>query len=171
MQNNPKKKYPVKRIDISINMEKTGINIKRSIKESGYAMHEIMEITGVTAEQTIYKWYSGKSIPSLETLIILCKLLDLRITELLVFDGELDLTNDDNSLDKSSIQFGKEDENRILPPLHKFDYTAHAWHKPGNLLAQAYAYKKNPEINRQHFEGARIKRLTAYYNMICSEVA
>ena len=52
-------------------------------------MREIMEITGITTEQTIYKWYSGKSIPSLETQIILCKLLGLRITELLVIDGEL----------------------------------------------------------------------------------
>ena len=51
-----------------------------------------MEITGVTTEQTIYKWYSGKSIPSLETQIILCKLLGLKITELLVIDGEFDFS-------------------------------------------------------------------------------
>ena len=89
MQNNSKRKYPVKRMDISINMEKTGAHIKRAIKESGYSMREIMEITGITTEQTIYKWYSGKSIPSLETQIILCKLLGLKITELLVIDGEL----------------------------------------------------------------------------------
>lgn len=101
MQNNSKKKYPVKRMDISINMEKTGAHIKRSIKESGYTMREIMEITGITTEQTIYKWYSGKSIPSLETQIILCKLLGLRITELLVLDGEFDLSGDNNSPDES----------------------------------------------------------------------
>ena len=94
MQNSSKKKYPVKRMDISINMEKTGAHIKRSIKESGYSMREIMEITGITTEQTIYKWYSGKSIPSLETQIILCKLLGLRITELLVIDGEFDFCDD-----------------------------------------------------------------------------
>ena len=89
-----KRKYPVKRMDISINMEKTGARIKRSIKESGYTMREIMEITGITTEQTIYKWYSGKSIPSLETQIILCRLLGLRITELLVLDGEFDFIRD-----------------------------------------------------------------------------
>ena len=88
MENDSKKKYPVKRMVISINMKKTGANIRRSIMESGYTMREIMEITGITAEQTIYKWYSGKSIPSLETQIILCKLLDLQITELLVLEGE-----------------------------------------------------------------------------------
>ena len=87
---NVKKRYPVKRMNVSINMEKTGEHIKRSIKESGYSIRDIMEITGVTTEQTIYKWYSGKSIPSLETQIILCKLLGFRITELLVLDGEFD---------------------------------------------------------------------------------
>jgi transcriptional regulator with XRE-family HTH domain len=104
MQNNSKKKYPVKRMDISINMEKTGAHIKRSIKESGYTMREIMEITGITTEQTIYKWYSGKSIPSLETQIVICKLLGLRITELLVLDGEFDLSGELLSPDKSSSQ-------------------------------------------------------------------
>ena len=94
MQNNSKKKYPVKRMNISINMEKTGARIRRVIEESGYTMREIMEITGITTEQAVYKWYSGKSIPSLETQIILCRLLGLRITDLLVLDGECDFSDD-----------------------------------------------------------------------------
>ena len=57
-------------------------------------MREIMEITGITTEQAVYKWYSGKSIPSLETQIILCRLLGLRITDLLVLDGEFDFSDD-----------------------------------------------------------------------------
>lgn len=88
MQTCLKKKFPVRRMDVSINMEKTGAHIKRSIRESGYSIREIMEITGVTTEQTIYKWYSGKSLPALETQLVLCKLLDQSITELLVIDGE-----------------------------------------------------------------------------------
>ena len=86
------RKYPVRPMAISINMEETGRHIKQLIKDSGYTMKEIMEITGITAEQTIYKWYRGQSIPALETQLILCKLLDLQITELLVIDGELDLS-------------------------------------------------------------------------------
>ena len=87
-----RRRYPVKRIDVSINMEKTGKHIKQLLTESGYTMSEIMEITGVTTEQAIYKWYSGKSIPSLETQIILCRLLGLHITELLVIDEEFHFT-------------------------------------------------------------------------------
>lgn len=103
MQNNSKKKYPVNRMNISINMEKTGANIKRVIKESGYTMLEIMEITGITTEQAIYKWYNGKSIPSLETLLILCKLFGLRIMELLVLDGKFDLPGGSNPPDEASV--------------------------------------------------------------------
>ena len=79
---------PVHRVDLSINMEKTGANIKRLIKASGYTVRDIMEITGLSTEQAVYKWFRGDSIPSLEAQLILCKVLDLDITELLVIDGE-----------------------------------------------------------------------------------
>ena len=88
-------KKPIKRIDISINMEKTGDNIKRQIRERGYTIKEIMEITGITTEQAIYKWYSGKSIPSIEVQLILCRLLGIDINELLVIDGELEYLEGD----------------------------------------------------------------------------
>ena len=81
---------PVHRVDLSINMEKTGANIKRLIKASGYTVRDIMEITGLSTEQAVYKWFRGDSIPSTETQLILCKVLDLDITELLVIDGEFD---------------------------------------------------------------------------------
>ena len=61
------RKYPAERMDISINMEKTGKRIRQAVKDSGYSIKEIMTITGVTAEQTIYKWYKGQSLPALET--------------------------------------------------------------------------------------------------------
>ena len=83
-----RRRYPVRRMNLSINMEKTGENIRRLIRSGGYTVREIMEITGITAEQTVYKWYKGKSIPSLETQIILCRILGIQITDLLVIDEE-----------------------------------------------------------------------------------
>ena len=85
---NTVKRYPVKPFVGSINMEKTGAHIKDIIKTSGYSMKDIMEITGITTQQTFYKWYSGKSIPSLENLIILSRLTGCSVEELLVLDGE-----------------------------------------------------------------------------------
>ena len=82
------KRRPVKRVDISINMEKTGVNIKKLIKASGYSVRDIMAITGISTEQAVYKWYRGESIPAIETMLILCKTLGIEINELLVIDGE-----------------------------------------------------------------------------------
>ena len=84
------KRRPVKRMDISINMEATGANIKRLIKASGYSVRDIMAITGISTEQAVYKWYRGESIPSIETMLILCNALGIDINELLVIDGEFD---------------------------------------------------------------------------------
>ena len=80
--------HPPRRINLSINMEATGQNIKRLIQTSGYTVKDIMEITGITTEQAIYKWYSGKSIPSLEVQLILAAALGKSIEEILVIDGD-----------------------------------------------------------------------------------
>ncbi len=81
---------PVRRVDISINMEETGANIRRLIKGSGYSVRDIMAITGISTEQAVYKWYRGESIPAIETMLILCSALGIAINELLVIDGEFD---------------------------------------------------------------------------------
>ena len=75
-------------ICVSINMEKTGANIKRLVRESGYTMDEIMIITGVSTPQAVYKWFSGKSIPGMETLVVLSEVLGTSIRSILVIDGD-----------------------------------------------------------------------------------
>lgn len=79
---------PAHRLDISINMEATGANIKKLIKASGYSVREIMELTGISTEQAVYKWYRGESIPTIENMLILSNALGIEIKELLVIDGD-----------------------------------------------------------------------------------
>ncbi len=69
------RRRPVRRVDISINMEATGANIRRLVKASGYSVRDIMAITGI-------------STPAIETMLILCDTLGVTIKELLVIDGE-----------------------------------------------------------------------------------
>ena len=97
-----KKKYPAKMICVSINMEKTGANIKRLIKDSGYTMDEIMTITGVSTPQAVYKWFSGKSIPCMESLVVLSEVLGASIRSILVIDGDFSLGLDVNTYDRIS---------------------------------------------------------------------
>lgn len=81
-------RIPVKRVNLSINMEETGRNLKKLISENGYSVKDIMEITGISSEQAIYKWYHGKSIPSTEVQLILQQALGKRVDEILVIDGD-----------------------------------------------------------------------------------
>ena len=85
---------PVKRGDISINMEATGANIKRLVKASGYSVRDVMAITGISTEQAVYKWFRGESIPAIETMLILTNALGIEIRELLVIDGDFHFFED-----------------------------------------------------------------------------
>lgn len=84
-------------IYLSVNMEETGANIKRLIKASGYTMEDIMTFTGVTTPQAVYKWLSGKSLPSIESLVILSEVLGLSIRNILVIDGDFNPRDDDST--------------------------------------------------------------------------
>ena len=74
---------------ISIDMEKTGKNIRKHMLQKGYSVKAIMEITGVTTEQAVYKWLGGRSLPSLESLIVLSIIFETDISDLLVVDNPL----------------------------------------------------------------------------------
>ena len=106
------RKYPVKRMNVNINMKETGARIKQTLKDHGYSVSDIMEITGITTPQTIYKWFRGDSLPALENQIVLGKILGCQITDLLVIDGEIPAYNHNYSLEDVIII--------ILRTLHTF---------------------------------------------------
>ena len=99
-----KKKYPPKMICVSINMEKTGANIKRLINDRGYTIDEIMKITGVSTPQAVYKWFSGKSIPGMETMVVLSEVLGTSIRSILVIDGDFGSDSEASSGDPTQLQ-------------------------------------------------------------------
>ena len=68
---------------ISINSEKTGANLKSLFKNNGYSVRDIEN------PQSIYKWLSGRSLPSLDNLVILSKVLHTTIEDILVVDGDV----------------------------------------------------------------------------------
>ena len=58
-----------------IDMKETGVCLRRRIDESGYSTKDIQNVLGLTCIQTVYKWYSGKGLPSIENLLNLAFLL------------------------------------------------------------------------------------------------
>ncbi|WHS15263.1 helix-turn-helix transcriptional regulator (plasmid) [Ligilactobacillus salivarius] len=74
---------------VSINSEKTGANLKSLFKNNGYSVRDIQSVMGFENPQSIYKWLSGRSLPSLDNLVILSKVLHTTIEDILVVDGDV----------------------------------------------------------------------------------
>lgn len=74
---------------LSIQPAETGKQIKRLLLENGYTIREIQGAFGFENSQAIYKWISGKSLPSLDNFIILSRLLHTSIEDILVIDGDI----------------------------------------------------------------------------------
>ena len=79
----------MKPIYLSIQQKETGEKIKRLLVENGYTVKDIQGAMGFENPQAIYKWMSGKSLPSLDNFIILSRLLHTSIEDILVIDGDI----------------------------------------------------------------------------------
>ena len=74
---------------LSIHQGKTGRHIKSLLKEKGYTVKDVQEAMGFEYPQAVYKWLSGRSLPTLDNFIILSKLLNTSIEDILVIDGDI----------------------------------------------------------------------------------
>lgn len=74
---------------LSIRTQETGQKIKRLLLEQGYTVRDIQAACGFENPQAIYKWISGKSLPSLDNFVILSKILHTSIEDILVIDGDI----------------------------------------------------------------------------------
>ena len=52
-------------------------------------MRDVQRLMGFNNPQAIYKWLSGKSLPSIDNFVILSRLLHTSIDNLLVVDEEV----------------------------------------------------------------------------------
>ena len=74
---------------LSIRQKETGKQIRKLLQENGYSVRNIQDVMWFENPQAIYKWLSGKSLPSLDNFIILSKVLHTSIEDILVVDGDI----------------------------------------------------------------------------------
>ncbi len=74
---------------LSIRQEETGKKIKRLLKDNGYSVKDVQNVMGFENPQAVYKWLAGRSLPSLDNLIILSRILNISIEDILVIDGDV----------------------------------------------------------------------------------
>lgn len=70
----------------SINIEKTGKRLKEMINIAGYDVKYIQRYLHLACPNSIYRWFKGKILPSVEHLSALSVLLGVHIDELLVLN-------------------------------------------------------------------------------------
>ena len=74
---------------LAIQQKETGKQIKKLLMENGYTVKDVQNAMGFENPQAIYKWISGRSLPSLDNFVILSRLLHTSIEDILVVDGDI----------------------------------------------------------------------------------
>lgn len=70
-----------------INLEATGKNIDKLMKERRLSKRDLQNVMGFTTPQTIYKWVHGKCLPTIDNLLVLSYLFGVKIDDILVIEG------------------------------------------------------------------------------------
>lgn len=71
-----------------IDIAKTGQRIKEMCMRKGYTVKKLQETLRLGARQSIYDWYNGKTLPSLDNMLALSRLLGLPVEDFVICKNE-----------------------------------------------------------------------------------
>lgn len=66
-----------------LDMKKTGENIRRLMKEKGYSVSYLQKYLKLSTTQSIYHWFQGRNLPSVDNLYALSALFQVPIDAML----------------------------------------------------------------------------------------
>lgn len=69
-----------------IDLPKTGAKINLLRKKANISVKEIQEVFGFENPQAIYKWIHGRNLPTVDNLIILAKIFNVGVDDILSID-------------------------------------------------------------------------------------
>ena len=70
----------------TIDMIGTGQNIARLRKQAGLSVRDLQDVFGFATPQAIYKWQQGVALPTIDNLVVLAAVLQVRLDDILVTD-------------------------------------------------------------------------------------
>ena len=70
----------------AIDMARTGQNIARLRKQAGLSVRDLQDVFGFATPQAIYKWQQGVALPTIDNLVVLAAVLQVRLDDILVTD-------------------------------------------------------------------------------------
>ncbi len=68
----------------TIDMSKTGQNIKRLRKEKGLSVKDLQNVFGFATPQAIYKWQNGTALPAIDNLVVLAAIFQTSLDDIIV---------------------------------------------------------------------------------------
>ena len=68
----------------TIDLARTGANIVRLRKAAGLTVRDLQRAYGFHSPQAIYAWQNGSALPTVDNLVILAALLQVRLDDILV---------------------------------------------------------------------------------------
>lgn len=68
----------------TVDLPLTGANIIKLRKAAGLTVRDLQLVFGFSTPQAIYKWQSGTTLPTVDNLIVLATVLNVRIDDILV---------------------------------------------------------------------------------------
>lgn len=71
-----------------IDLVNTGYNITRLRKNSGLSVREVQSVFGFNTPQAIFKWQRGECLPTVDNLVILARLFNVTVNDILVITDE-----------------------------------------------------------------------------------
>ena len=70
----------------TVNLKETGFNIRTLMDKNDLKVRDIQNVLGFSTPQAVYKWLHGKSLPTVDNLVILSSVLGTTIDEIIVID-------------------------------------------------------------------------------------
>ena len=70
----------------TIDMIRTGQNIAKLRRQAGLSVRDLQDIFGFATPQAIYKWQQGVALPTIDNLVALAAVLQVRMDDILVTD-------------------------------------------------------------------------------------
>lgn len=71
---------------LAVNVKETGLNIKRIMKQRNLSVIDLQEACGFSTNQSVYHWFHGKNLPTVDNLVILANLFNCPVDNILCVD-------------------------------------------------------------------------------------
>jgi transcriptional regulator with XRE-family HTH domain len=72
----------------AIDMVATGRNIQAMRKAAGISVRDLQDVFGFGTPQAIYKWQRGTAMPTIDNLVVLAAVLQVKIDDIIVVDTD-----------------------------------------------------------------------------------